>query len=107
MSEQPVTELQAEIQRWAEQHWNGEYWPPLANLARLTEEVGELARVINQVYGHKRVKTSESPGDLAGEMGDILFVLLCLANSTGVDLQAGFQTTLDKYRIRDEGPAAE
>lgn len=102
MNEKPVAALQTEVQRWADQYWDGEYWPPLANLARLTEEVGELARGINHAHGPKRVKSGETTDELAGEMGDILFVLLCLANSTGVDLQAGFEATLHKYRTRDE-----
>ncbi|MGH9176113.1 MAG: nucleotide pyrophosphohydrolase [Vicinamibacterales bacterium] len=94
--------LQQEIQGWADRYWGGEYWPPLANLARLAEEVGEVARAVNQAHGPKRIKPNESAAHLAEEMGDALFVLLCLANSTGVDLQAAFDGTLEKYRTRDE-----
>ncbi len=103
MSEQPVTTLQQEIQAWADRYWQGEYWPPLANLARLVEETGEVARAINQHYGPKRIKDTESPAALQEELADLLFVLLCLANSTGVDLQAGFDDILAKYRTRDQG----
>lgn len=98
----PLVDLQAEVGRWAERYWDGEYWTPLANLARLAEEVGEIARAINQSYGPKRVKNEESEAQLSGEMGDALFVLLCLANSTGVDLQSAFEMTLEKYWVRDE-----
>lgn len=96
--------LQDEVDAWARRYWDGEYWPPHANLARLTEEVGEIARAINQQYGPKRVKSDEAAAQLPGELGDALFALLCLANSTGVDLQASFAATLDKYRTRDESP---
>jgi NTP pyrophosphatase (non-canonical NTP hydrolase) len=97
-----LSELQAEIQCWAERYWGGEYWPPHANLARLVEEVGEVARAVNQTYGPKRVKPDEAAASLAAEVADALFVLLCLANSTTVDLQAAFEATLEKYRVRDE-----
>lgn len=97
----PLTTLQAEVERWAGHYWGGEYWPPLANLARLTEEVGEIARALNQIYGPKRIKPDEAAAQLADEMGDALFVLLCLANSTGVDLQGAFDATLAKYRTRE------
>ncbi len=98
----PLAMLQAEVERWATRYWGGEYWPPLANLARLTEEVGEIARAINQGYGPKRIKSDEAAAQLAGEIGDALFVLCCLANSTGIDLQSAFDATLEKYRGRDE-----
>ena len=102
----PLAALQATVEAWAARYWGGEYWPPLANLARLTEEVGEIARAVNQAYGPKRIKAEEAAAHLAEEMGDALFVLLCLANSTNVDLQAAFDATLAKYRVRDEGDEA-
>lgn len=98
----PLTTLQATIDAWAREHWQGEYWPPHANLARLAEEVGEIARVVNQAYGPKRIKPDEAAADLATELADALFALLCIANSTGVDLQAAFDTVLATYRVRDE-----
>lgn len=103
MSEQPVATLQQQIQAWADQYWQGEYWPPLANLARLVEETGEVARAVNQTYGPKQIKDNETQAALQEELADLLFVLLCLANSTGVDLQAGLDEVLAKYRVRDEG----
>lgn len=102
MAEGPVKELQSLVDAWAARYWGGEYWPPLANLARLSEEVGEIARAVNQSYGPKRIKTDETQAELAEEIGDALFVLLCLANSTGVDVQTAFDGTLRKYRTRDE-----
>ena len=98
----PVASLQATVDAWAGRYWGGEYWPPHMNLARMVEEVGEVARAINQTHGPKRVKDDESAAQLAGELGDALFVLLCLANSAGVDLDAAFSATLEKYRTRDE-----
>ncbi|CAN5552374.1 nucleotide pyrophosphohydrolase [soil metagenome] len=103
MTERPIEDLQAQIQSWADHYWQGTYWPPLANLARLTEETGEVARAVNQIYGPKNVKGSETAATLQEELGDLLFVLFCLANSTGVDLQPGFDGALEKYRVRDEG----
>ena len=97
-------ELQEQVDAWAARYWGGEYWPPHANLARLTEEIGEIARAINQGYGPKRVKDAETQAQLAEELGDALFVLLCLANSTDVDLHSAFDATLEKYITRDEEP---
>ena len=104
MTDTPVTSLQAQIQHWANRYWEGSYWPPLANLARLTEETGEVARAVNQRYGPKNIKVDESPAAIQEELSDLLFVLLCLANSMEVDLQAGFEGALEKYRVRDEEP---
>lgn len=102
MTDRPIVDLQAQIQQWADCYWQGTYWPPLANLARLTEETGEVARAVNQIHGPKNVKDSETAATLQEELGDLLFVLLCVANSTGSDLQAGFDGVLEKYRTRDE-----
>jgi NTP pyrophosphatase (non-canonical NTP hydrolase) len=74
----------------------GGYWPPLANLARLFEECGELARVINQTHGPKRVKPGERQAELEEELGDTLYVLLVLANSLEVDASAALRQALEK-----------
>lgn len=79
------------------------YFSPLANLARLTEEVGELAREINHHYGEKPKRPDEPPGSLALELGDILFVVGCLANSLNINLDDAFAATMAKYRERDAG----
>jgi NTP pyrophosphatase (non-canonical NTP hydrolase) len=98
----PLSELQARVDAWAARYWGGDYWPPLANLARLTEELGEVARVINQTHGPKRVKATDVQAEAGGELADALFALLCLANSLEIDLQAAWEATLEKYRVRDE-----
>ena len=95
--------LQQRVQQWCDAEWDGEYWPPLGNLARLMEEVGEVARVINDRYGYKPKKAEEPAQELALELGDVLFTLIALANATGVDLDAGFDAVLEKYRQRDTG----
>jgi NTP pyrophosphatase (non-canonical NTP hydrolase) len=78
----------------------GGYWPPLANLARLFEECGELARAVNQAHGPKLVKVGEAQPAAAEELGDVLYVLLVLANSLQVDAAAGLATALAKGRQR-------
>src|SRR5579884_2715694 len=81
--------------------WHSHYWSPLSSLARLTEEVGELAREINHHYGEKPKKAGEQAGAVAGEMGDILFILASLANSLDIDLDEAFSEVMAKYRQRD------
>ncbi|HEV2461328.1 MAG TPA: MazG nucleotide pyrophosphohydrolase domain-containing protein [Ktedonobacterales bacterium] len=91
-------------------HALGGYWPPLANLARLFEECGELARAVNQAYGNKRVKPSESQPAVHEELGDALYVLLVLANSLDVDAAAALDATLAKVRARvpaSDAPAGD
>ena len=77
------------------------YWPPLSNLARLVEEVGELARELNHRYGSKPKKPDEPEQDIGLELADIMFVLIAIANEQKIDLDAAFQHTLAKYRVRD------
>ena len=77
------------------------YFSELTNLGVLTEEVGELARIIVRKYGEQSYKESDSDKDLADEMADVLWVLLCLANQTGVDLTAAFEKNIDKKSYRD------
>ena len=79
----------------------GGYWPPLANLARLFEECGELARAVNQTQGPKRIKAGEAEPQLTEEFGDTLYVLLALANSLGVDLDEALRAVMEKYLRRD------
>ena len=79
------------------------YWSPLANLARLTEEVGELAREINHAHGPKAKKASEAPGRVEEELADVLFVVLTLANSMNIDLTAALERVLTKVQVRDAG----
>ncbi len=95
-----LKEAQRQVDEWISQFEEG-YWPPLVNLTRLVEEVGELARELNHLYGAKPRKDDEPDGDLALEMADVLFVLLALANEQGIDLGQALERTLEKYRERD------
>lgn len=95
-----LKEAQRRVDDWIGQFEEG-YWPPLANLARLTEEVGELARLMNHRFGPKKKKPDEKDQELALELADILFVLLVIANEQGIDLGEALERTLAKYRARD------
>lgn len=77
------------------------YFNELTNMAQLTEEVGEVARIIARRYGEQSEKESDKTKDLGDELADVLWVLICLANQTGVDLTDAFQKNLDKKNIRD------
>jgi NTP pyrophosphatase (non-canonical NTP hydrolase) len=95
-----LREAQGRVDAWIGQFEEG-YWPPLANLARLTEEVGELARLLNHRFGPKKKKPDEAEQDLGEELADVLFVLLVIANQQGIDLGASLERVLEKYRVRD------
>ncbi|HTL05901.1 MAG TPA: nucleotide pyrophosphohydrolase [Gemmatimonadales bacterium] len=95
-----LQDAQQRVDRWVAQFEEG-YFHPLTNLARLTEEVGELARELNHRFGQKTKKPGEPEGDLALELADILFVLICIANREGIDLQQAFDRMLEKVEQRD------
>ena len=95
-----LKEAQARVHEWISQFEEG-YWPPLVNLARLMEEVGELARELNHRFGAKTKKPEEPEQDLALELADILFVLLVMANEQKIDLSEALERVLEKYRLRD------
>jgi NTP pyrophosphatase (non-canonical NTP hydrolase) len=95
-----LTDSQRRVDQWISQFEEG-YFDPLTNMARLSEEVGELAREINHRFGQKTKKKDEAEGDLAMEMADILFVLICMANREGIDLQQGFDRMMEKVEQRD------
>lgn len=78
------------------------YFNELTNMAMLTEEVGEVARIMARKYGEQSFKESDKPYDLGDEMADVLFVLLCLANQTGVDLTQALEKNFRKKEIRDK-----
>jgi NTP pyrophosphatase (non-canonical NTP hydrolase) len=99
-SDMELQEAQRQVDEWISSFEEG-YWPPLVNLARLMEEVGELARELNHRYGAKPKKPEERDRELALEIADVLFVLIALANEQGVDLDEALQRTLQKYRVRD------
>ena len=96
-----LTEAQCRVDAWISQFEEG-YFHPLTNLARLTEEVGELAREVNHRFGQKTKKREEPEGDLAMEMADILFVIICMANREGIDLQEAFDRMMAKVEHRDD-----
>ena len=95
-----LDDAQRRVDGWIAQFEEG-YFHPLTNLARLTEEVGELAREVNHRFGQKTKRTDEAEGDLAMEMADILFVLICMANREGIDLQTAFDRMMEKVERRD------
>ena len=95
-----IRDAQERVDRWISRFEEG-YWPPLAILARLMEEVGELSREVNHRFGSKPKRGDEAPAELELEIADILFVLISLANQQGIDLEAAFDRAMDKYEKRD------
>jgi NTP pyrophosphatase (non-canonical NTP hydrolase) len=95
-----ISEAQQAVDAYIGQFEAG-YWPPLTNLARLVEEVGELARELNHRYGHKTRKAGEPEQDLELELADIMFVLIAIANEQKIDLEQAFRRVLEKYDMRD------
>lgn len=95
-------DAQQSVDRWIGQFEEG-YFPPLVNVARLAEEVGELAREVNHQFGPKRKKADEPPGSVSMELADILFVVICIANSQGIDLDNAFEQMMAKVTSRDAG----
>lgn len=95
-----IKEAQAVVDNWIKTV-GVRYFSELTNLALLTEEVGELARIISRKYGEQSFKKSDEKYDLADEMADVLFVLICLANQTGVDLTEAFAKNMQKKTERD------
>ena len=91
---------QKRVDQWIKTH-GVRYFDELTNMAQLTEEVGEVARIIARKYGEQSFKKSDEKINLDDELSDVLFVLLCLANQTGVDLQKSFDKRLDQKAKRD------
>ncbi|NOX46382.1 MAG: nucleotide pyrophosphohydrolase [Chlorobi bacterium] len=95
-----IKEAQDTVDKWI--NTTGiRYFNELTNMAILTEEVGEVARIISRKYGEQSFKKSDENLDLADEFADVLFVLICLANQTGVDLTEALKKNLEKKTIRD------
>lgn len=101
MKELTISEAQGMVDDWI-RTIGGRYFSELTNMALLTEETGELARVIARVYGEQVAKEGDLSKSLSEEMADVLWVLICLANQTGVDLTEAFRVSLDKKRNRDK-----
>lgn len=95
-----LTEAQQTVDKWIK-NYGVRYFNELTNMAILTEEVGEVARVIARRYGEQSEKESDKNKDLGDEMADVLFVLICLANQTGINLEDALKKNLDKKAQRD------
>jgi len=95
-----VKGAQLEVDKWINAH-GVRYFNELTNMAQLTEEVGEVARIIARRYGEQSEKESDKSKDLGEELADVIFVVLCLANQTGIDLQEAFDKKLDLKTKRD------
>ncbi|ODS83819.1 MAG: pyrophosphatase [Cytophagaceae bacterium SCN 52-12] len=96
-----LSEAQREVDQWV-RTYGVRYFSELTNMAILTEEVGELARIMARTYGDQSFKKSDLGKDLADEMADVLWVLICLANQTGVDLTDAFRKNMEKKTGRDK-----
>src|SRR3989337_2369856 len=95
-----LEQAQQQVDQWIKA--NGvRYFNELTNMAQLTEEVGEVARIIARRYGEQSEKESDKEKDLGEELADVIFVVLCLANQTGIDLQAAFDKKMDVKTKRD------
>ena len=95
-----IAEAQERVDRWIREV-GVRYFSELTNLAQLVEEVGEVARILSRTYGDQSFKDKEKELDLSDELADVLFVLICLANQTGVDLSEAFERNLEKKTSRD------
>ncbi len=95
-----IQNAQQQVDDWIKNH-GVRYFNELTNMAQLTEEVGEVARIIARRYGEQSEKESEKEKDLGEELADVMFVVFCLANQTGIDLQESFQNKLEIKTKRD------
>ena len=95
-----IKNAQQEVDNWIKEH-GVRYFNELTNMAQLTEEVGEVARIIARRYGEQSEKESDKNKDLGEELADVVFVVMCLANQTGIDLQAAFDKKMDVKTNRD------
>jgi NTP pyrophosphatase (non-canonical NTP hydrolase) len=100
MSQLTIKLAQKKVDEWIKDH-GVRYFNELTNMAILTEEVGEVARIISRQYGEQSFKKKESDKELGDELADVMFVLICLANQTGVDLTKAFEKNMEKKTKRD------
>ncbi|MED0901121.1 nucleotide pyrophosphohydrolase [Bacillus cereus] len=101
MEAKTMKEMQKEVDAYIGQFKEG-YFSPLAMMARLTEEMGELAREVNHYYGEKPKKTTEIERSIEEELGDVLFVMICMANSLNIDLETAHNIVMEKFNTRDK-----
>lgn len=97
-----LKEFQKDVDTLVKEEWKSEYWEPLSTLARATEELGELAREVNDQYGGRVKKSGEETKNIGVEICDVLFAFICMANSLGLDLDEAWDTMMSKYRKRDK-----
>lgn len=97
-----IREAQRAVDRWIRTYGNG-YFDELTNMAILAEEVGEVARIISRVYGRQVAKEGDLDKKLGDELADVMWVVMCLANQTGVDLTEALQASIEKKTRRDAG----
>jgi len=96
-----IEEAQDQVDQWIKKY-GVRYFSELTNMAILTEEVGELARIVSRTYGEQSFKESDKNRDLGDEMADVLWVLICMANQTGVDLTEALKKNIEKKTFRDK-----
>ena len=96
-----LKDSQLDVDNWIKEH-GVRYFNELTNMAQLTEEVGEVARIIARLYGEQSEKESDKNKDLGEELADVVFVVMCLANQTGINLQEAFDKKMDMKSIRDK-----
>ncbi len=101
MKAKTMKDMQKEVDAYIGQFKEG-YFSPLAMMARLTEEMGELAREVNHYYGEKPKKTTEKERSIEEELGDVLFVMICMANSLNIDLETAHNIVMNKFNTRDK-----
>ncbi|EEL35303.1 hypothetical protein IEC_00761 [Bacillus toyonensis] len=101
MEAKTMKDMQKEVDAYIGQFKEG-YFSPLAMMARLTEEMGELAREVNHYYGEKPKKTTETERSIEEELGDVLFVMICMANSLNIDLETAHNIVMEKFNTRDK-----
>jgi NTP pyrophosphatase (non-canonical NTP hydrolase) len=102
LTERTLADIQRDVDAYISQFKEG-YFSPLSMLARMTEEVGELAREVNHLFGEKPKKRDEDDNTIEMELGDILFIVTCFANSLGIDMTEAHRKVMDKFNTRDAG----
>lgn len=100
MDDKTLKQVQQEVHNWASQ-FAKPYFEPLSRMAAMTEELGEVARVINRMYGDKKSKAGENLKDLEEELGDLFFCLICMANAENIDLTSAYERKMTKIVVRD------
>ena len=96
-----MNDLQKAVDDWA-QTLEEPYWPALSQFARLAEEVGEVGRLLNHMYGSKPKKPDEAEQELGGELADVMFAIICIANRHNIDLDKAMVKVLEKSHVRDK-----